>query len=159
MYIAPGVFKRRALSYLPTQDGANTDPGDKPAVVLPQQQNISLRVSLTMADSSGKRTTSHSRRRPVPDTHDANAMLAEAQRRVVEQEIFSLLIRDAAALSYASSRVSERLIELEAAQDVVLRFELLEDISSRWYSAKGRSTMHVERCCLRSSAMKCRRHL
>lgn len=48
-----------------------------------------------------------------------------AQREIVEKEIFGELIKEAGNLSTASARVSERLIVIEAAQDVELRFELV----------------------------------
>lgn len=43
----------------------------------------------------------------------------------MEQEIFGMLIREAGNLPTASARVSERLIVIEAAQGVELRFELV----------------------------------
>ena len=51
--------------------------------------------------------------------------LRAAQAEVVEQEIFSILIREAGNLPTASARVSERLIVIEAAQATELSFELV----------------------------------
>ena len=51
--------------------------------------------------------------------------LREAQREVLEQEIFSLLIRDAGVLPTSLVRVAERLLVVEATQDTEIRFELV----------------------------------
>jgi mediator of RNA polymerase II transcription subunit 17 len=51
------------------------------------------------------------------------ASLREAQREVLEQEIFSLLIRDAGILPTSLVRVAERLLVVEATQDTEIRFE------------------------------------
>lgn len=52
--------------------------------------------------------------------------IKNAQKEVVEQEIFSLLVSEASNLPTASARVSERLVVIEAALGVELRFELVE---------------------------------
>jgi len=51
--------------------------------------------------------------------------VASAQREIVEQEIFSLLVQEASNLPTASTKVSERLIVIEAAQATELKFELV----------------------------------
>lgn len=51
--------------------------------------------------------------------------LRAVQQEMVEQEIFAGLIREAGNLPTASSRVSERLIVIDAAQGTELRFELV----------------------------------
>jgi mediator of RNA polymerase II transcription subunit 17, fungi type len=53
------------------------------------------------------------------------ACLREAQREVLEQEIFSLLIRDASILPTSLVRVAERLLVVEATQDTEIQFELV----------------------------------
>lgn len=53
------------------------------------------------------------------------ATLREAQREVLDQEIFSLLIRDASVFPTSSVRVSERLLVVEATQDTEIWFELV----------------------------------
>lgn len=62
-----------------------------------------------------------------PDENNASldAALRVAQQEVVEQEIFSLLVKEAGNLPTSMARVSERLIVLDAAQGVELRFELV----------------------------------
>ncbi len=59
------------------------------------------------------------------DGDPLQATLHEAQREVLEQEIFSLLIRDASVLPTSSVRVAERLLVVEATQDTEIRFELV----------------------------------
>lgn len=54
-----------------------------------------------------------------------NETLQSAQWEIVEQEVFSELIKEAGSLPTTEARVSERLIVIEAAQDVELRFELV----------------------------------
>jgi mediator of RNA polymerase II transcription subunit 17, fungi type len=54
-----------------------------------------------------------------------DGMLGKAQMEIVEKEVFTQLINEAANLPTASVRVSERLIVIEAAQDVEIRFEMV----------------------------------
>ena len=61
----------------------------------------------------------------ITDPTTPDGALEAAQREVVEQEIFSMLIREAGNLPTASARVSEQLIVIEAAQNTELRFELV----------------------------------
>ena len=53
------------------------------------------------------------------------ASLREAQREVLEQEIFTLLSRDAGILPTSLVRIAERLLVVEATQDTEIRFELV----------------------------------
>ena len=112
------AFRRRALGQLASYD---TTAGP---ITFFQRQRTILRVSLTTVDHSGTRFTSYNHIRLEKDV-SLDAILREAQREVVEQEIFSILIKDAGNLPTASARVSERLIVLETAQNVELRFELV----------------------------------
>lgn len=59
------------------------------------------------------------------DEFDLEQSLRGAQAEVVQQEIFSALIREASNLNTASARVSERLIVIDAAQATELAFELV----------------------------------
>ncbi|HEV7738670.1 MAG TPA: hypothetical protein VGO47_15015 [Chlamydiales bacterium] len=54
-----------------------------------------------------------------------NNLLDSARNEIVDQEIFSKLIKEAATLPTAAVKVSERLIVVELAQDSELRFELV----------------------------------
>jgi mediator of RNA polymerase II transcription subunit 17, fungi type len=59
------------------------------------------------------------------DADALQATLREAQREVLDQEIFSLLIRDTNVFPTSSVRVSERLLVVEATQDTEIWFELV----------------------------------
>jgi mediator of RNA polymerase II transcription subunit 17, fungi type len=77
-------------------------------------------------DASGtERTTCNTIANEPEDGDPLQATLREAQREVLEQEIFSLLIRDASILPTSSVRVAERLLVVEATQDTEIRFELV----------------------------------
>jgi len=52
--------------------------------------------------------------------------LKNSQVEIVDQEIFSLLVKEAGNLPTASAQVSERLIIINAAQGLDLTFELVE---------------------------------
>jgi mediator of RNA polymerase II transcription subunit 17, fungi type len=122
---AAPAFRRNALASLSSRQ-TDTSP-----IIIPQRQHLALRVTLTTTDKSGSTSSAFSRihrRSPSGETASPDELLREAQRAILEQEIFGLLVRDAAHLSYASTRVSERLIVLEAAQGVELRFEFVRFI-------------------------------
>lgn len=64
------------------------------------------------------------------DESSLEGSLRAAQQEIVEQEIFSVLIKEAGSLPTASARVSERLIVIDAAQGMELQFELVRLLSS-----------------------------
>jgi mediator of RNA polymerase II transcription subunit 17 len=75
-------------------------------------------------DAAGGKTTSQN----IIDTGDVSSIesaLTLAQEEVIEQEIFSMLVTESSRLPTASARVSERLIVIEVATGVELRFELV----------------------------------
>lgn len=83
-----------------------------------------LRISVTATGADGAPVTC----RNTPSTVNLacpEGALKGAQQEVVEQEIFSLLVREAGNLPTASARVSERLIVIDAAQGTELKFELV----------------------------------
>lgn len=95
-----------------------------PPLVFPHRDRTRLRVSLSKKNVNGLASTCHSRIKTyTEDTLDG--AIRGAQKEVVEQEIFAELINEAGNLPTASARVSERLIVIDAAQDVELRFELV----------------------------------
>jgi mediator of RNA polymerase II transcription subunit 17 len=94
------------------------------ALVFPQRQRTRLRVSLGRAGLSGERHYSHNTP-GIADDDCLEGSLMTAQQEVVEQEIFSLLVREASNQPTASVRVSERLIVIDAGQGMELRFELV----------------------------------
>ncbi len=81
-------------------------------------------MSITVTDPDGKRHHSTNTFRSSGGT-TIEHMLRAAQAEVVEQEIYSILIKEAGNLPTASAEVSERLIVIEAAQATELRFELV----------------------------------
>lgn len=74
--------------------------------------------------SDANLVVSHSRLRDYfPDS--LGGALERAQIESLEKEIFGQLITEAANLPTASARVSERLIVIDAAETMELRFELV----------------------------------
>ena len=94
------------------------------ALVYPHRQNTRLRVTLRLTDSNGIKQSFHNRV-VLEDESGLHGSLKAAQTEVVEEEIFSVLIREASSLPTASARVSERLIVVEAAHGTELTFELV----------------------------------
>lgn len=94
------------------------------ALVYPHRQNTRLRVTLKLTDKNGVKQSFHNRV-VLEDESELYGSLKAAQTEVVEEEIFSVLIREASSLPTASARVSERLIVVEAAHGTELTFELV----------------------------------
>jgi mediator of RNA polymerase II transcription subunit 17 len=101
-------------------------------LVFPHHQHTRLRVSVGSVDAAGVHLYSHNST-IATDTISLEGSLRVAQQEVVEQEIFSLLVKEAGNLPTASARVSERLIVIDAAQGMELKFELV----SRWPSSRA----------------------
>ncbi|TFK55925.1 hypothetical protein OE88DRAFT_1716574 [Heliocybe sulcata] len=116
------AFRRRAIGHMPTFETSSN------VLELPHRQKTRLRIRLSTLDESGRRTASQNRLL-VPREDTVDGALAAAQRELIEQEVFSLLIRESSSLPSASSRVSERLIVIEAAQNTELAFELVDSDS------------------------------
>ena len=97
---------------------------DSRALVFPHRQRTRLRVSLRTPDTHGSLSLSHN---TIVSADDGTleGSLRAAQQEIVEQEIFSVLIREAGNLPTASARVSERLIVIDTAQRMELLFELV----------------------------------
>lgn len=94
------------------------------ALEFPLRQQTRLRVALIRTSSEGTRSTFYSLL-TNPDNGSLDGALRAAQAEVVEQEIFSALIKEASSLPTASAEVSERLIMIDAGQSTELRFELV----------------------------------
>ncbi|KAI0921137.1 hypothetical protein AcV7_003415 [Taiwanofungus camphoratus] len=117
---SPALFRRRAIGRVPTLDpNANV-------LEFPLRQHTRLQVSIVMTDADGVRHIAHNSVQ-VPDIESLDGSLRDAQAEVVQQEIFSVLIKEASNLPTASVRVSERLIVIEAARGIDLRFELVNN--------------------------------
>ncbi|KAI0081763.1 hypothetical protein K474DRAFT_1635087 [Panus rudis PR-1116 ss-1] len=115
---SPAIFKRRAIARIPTLE-SNSAP-----LEFPLRQHIVLQVSILESTGGIKRTASNHIKLVNDDVIEES--LRAAQSEVVQQEIFSLLIKEASNLPTASARVSERLIAIEAAQETELRLELVD---------------------------------
>lgn len=94
------------------------------ALEFPLRQQTRLRIALIRTSSDGTRSTFYSLL-TNPDNGSLDGALRAAQAEVVEQEIFSALIKEASSLPTASAEVSERLIMIDAGQSTELRFELV----------------------------------
>ncbi|KAI0750794.1 subunit 17 of mediator complex-domain-containing protein [Daedaleopsis nitida] len=114
---SPTLFRRRAIGRMSTLDGSSLE--------FPLRQRTRLRVSISRTTPYGIRQTTHSL---LSDPYDGtlDGALRAAQVEVVEQEVFSMLIKEASSLPTASAEVSERLILIDAAQSTELRFELVD---------------------------------
>ncbi|KAJ6599015.1 subunit 17 of mediator complex-domain-containing protein [Mycena vulgaris] len=113
------IFRRRAVGRMPTYE----NPSEP--LVFPYRQNMRLFISVSTVSDAGKEVQSQNTM-AAPDVSSLDGSLRAAQQEIVEQEIFSLLVKEAGNLPTASARVSERLIVIEAAQGVELKFELLD---------------------------------
>ncbi|KAI0349426.1 hypothetical protein OH77DRAFT_1580604 [Trametes cingulata] len=118
---SPPIFRRRAIGRMAAMDGGESQG----PLEFPLRQRTRLRISLTRTNPEGARRTSHSLISPT-DNESLDGALRAAQGEVVEQEIFSTLIKEASSLPTASAEVSERLIVIDAAQNTELRFELVD---------------------------------
>lgn len=115
---APVVFKRRAMAHLAVHDSEETP------LLFPRHASTRLRVSLITTDVVGQQRVAHDTWHPS-DQSDLYSLLRVARDEVIDQEIFSLLIKEAATLLTTTVSVSERLIVIEASQNSELRFELV----------------------------------
>ncbi|KAI0089208.1 subunit 17 of mediator complex-domain-containing protein [Irpex rosettiformis] len=116
---SPVIYRRRAIGRIPTFDTTSS------LIEYPLRQHTCLQVSITTIDADGARLTVRNNMTEY-DESKLQESLRGAQAEVVQQEIFSVLIREASNLPTASARVSERLISIDAAQGVELAFELVE---------------------------------
>lgn len=123
--LAPPIFRRHAIAHLAFYTSPTSQDG---ALVFPNRDRTRLRVSLTRKNSSGEMSTCHSQVRTNLDD-SLSGTIKGAQKEMVEKEIFGELIKEAGNLPTASARVSERLIVIDAAQDVEIQFELVCSIS------------------------------
>jgi mediator of RNA polymerase II transcription subunit 17, fungi type len=97
---------------------------DETPLLFPRHAPTRLRVSLATTDAAGQQRIAHDTWHPS-DQSDLDSLLRVARDEVIDQEIFALLIKEAAMLLTATVNVSERLIVIEASQNSELRFELV----------------------------------
>ncbi|KAF7355356.1 Mediator of RNA polymerase II transcription subunit 17 [Mycena sanguinolenta] len=116
---SPAIFRRRAVGRMPTYEGPH-EP-----LVFPYRSRTRLLICVSSVSPDGTKTVlSQNTMSPLDDSASLDAALRAAQQEIVEQEIFSLLVKEAGSLPTASARVSERLIVIDAAKGVELKFEL-----------------------------------
>lgn len=115
---APVQFRRRAVGRLPSYTKSSQD------VIFPHRKKNRLRVSIVIKDEAGvAHTTTNSIQ--FDDENVLDGALRSAQREIVEQEIFSILVQEAGSLPSASAKVSERFIIVDAAQGLELQIQLV----------------------------------
>jgi mediator of RNA polymerase II transcription subunit 17 len=95
---------------------------DSDQLIFPHRQHTRLRVSITLSDGT---CIDSANALSLFDKTDLSGSLQVAQQEIVEQEIFSLLVKEAADLPTAMARVSERTIFIDAAPGMELHFELV----------------------------------
>lgn len=112
------MFRRRAIGRVPTFDQKVG------RLEYPLRQYARLQVSIItdLPDGGKRRRTNRPR---IFNEEILEESLRAAQAEVVQQEVFSSLIKEASNLPTALARVSERLIVIDAAQATELRFELV----------------------------------
>lgn len=116
--IAPPGFRRQAIACIPY---IRSGPG---ILEFPTRRRNRLQVSLRYTDRHGQKHVAKNYWKQVEE-NTAEASLKAAQAEVVHQEIFTTLIKEASNFPTASVRVSERLIAVEATENVDLRLELV----------------------------------
>ncbi|THH08655.1 hypothetical protein EW145_g2561 [Phellinidium pouzarii] len=148
---SPPLFRRTAIVHLAFH--AMPSSTDEP-LVFPHRDRTRLRVTLTRKDLFGVASTCHSHVETCSgDT--LHSAIKDAQKEVVEKEIFEELIKEASNLPTASARVSERLIVIDAAHNVELRFELIDEslITSSNTTGSSSDTAGYALCDLIASAL------
>ncbi|KAF5390559.1 hypothetical protein D9757_002750 [Collybiopsis confluens] len=100
------------------------------SLVFPSRSNVRLRVSIGTPDASGNIIYSHNSLHAPPTDYKSSLddLLKNAQREVIEDEIFSILVREAGTFPTASARVSERLVLIDVTQGMELKFELIDEV-------------------------------
>ncbi|KAG2367329.1 subunit 17 of mediator complex-domain-containing protein [Suillus spraguei] len=116
---SPAHFRRRAVGHMATYETSSH------VLVFPHRQRVRLQVSLILTDSRGLFCTASNNMTGLSDASLEDS-LKIAQREMVEEELFSVLIKEASTLPTASARVAERLIVIDAAQGMELKFELVD---------------------------------
>ncbi|KAI6164907.1 subunit 17 of mediator complex-domain-containing protein [Pisolithus thermaeus] len=117
---SPVQFRRRAIAHMGTYDTESN------SLQFPHRRRHRLRVSLAVADD-GKTTRTSRNALDLFSTIPPNESLIAAQKEIMDEEVFSVLIREASNLPTASTRVSERLIVIDVAEGIELQFEMMDD--------------------------------
>lgn len=141
--LAAPIFRRSAIAHMAFY---NMPSASEAPLVFPHRKRVRLRVALKKQD-----TVCHSQ--IIAYSHETlEGAIRDAQKEVIESEIFDELIKEASTLPTASTRVSERLIIVDAAHDTELSFELvgflyiivLCTVCKRVVSDRGRTSLNIE---------------
>jgi len=116
--VAPKHFRRKAVAHLSTHET------EMNTLVFPHRQSARLQISLVIMDSTGATHTAHDSAE-FPEHLSLESSLTGAQREIVDEEIFSVLIREASSLPTSSARVAERIIIIDVDHGTELRFEMV----------------------------------
>lgn len=117
-FVAPKHFRRKAIAHLPTHETQTN------MLVFPHRQSARLRISLAIMDSTGVTHTVYNSV-GFPEHPSLEMSLNDAQREIVDEEIFAILIREASSLPTSSARVAERIIIIDVDHGTELQFEMV----------------------------------
>lgn len=116
--VAPKHFRRKAVAHLSTHETETN------VLTFPHRQSARLQISLATSDLAGVTHTAHNFIE-FPECPSLETSLTDAQREVVDEEMFTVLIREASALPTSSARVAERIIIIDVDHGIELRFEMV----------------------------------
>ena len=125
-YLAPALFRRRALASL--SDSKNE-------LVFASRPRTRMQISLRTSPLHDKETFFVNTIKPYSEHASVEAELAMAQTEIVDQEIFTYLVKEASVLPTVLARVSERSIIIDAAENIELRFDLVRPFLLRQASS------------------------
>jgi len=91
-------------------------------------QKSRLQIRLSVKSATGSETRGIYTSPPHASGHNLDRILHDAQTEIFDQEVFSILVKEAGNLPTAPTRVSERLIVVDAAEDITLEFALVDTI-------------------------------
>lgn len=123
-FVAPKHFRRKAVAHLSTHETETN------MLVFPHRQLARLQLSLTIVDSTGATQAAHNFVE-FTEHPSLEASLTDAQREIVDEEIFAVLIREASSLPTSSARVAERIIIIDVDHGTELRFQMVRLRPSR----------------------------
>ncbi|KAJ3528511.1 hypothetical protein NMY22_g9384 [Coprinellus aureogranulatus] len=113
-------FRRAALAHL-------SDVGSKNELVFANRQRNRMQITLSTTTPDGQETIATNTIPAPPESLSVEEELAWAQTEIIDQEIFSYLVKEAPAMPTVIGKVSERTIDVEAADGIELKLELVKD--------------------------------
>ena len=91
-------------------------------------QKSRLQIGLRVKAGTGSETRGTYTSPSHTSGHKLDRILYDAQTEIFDQEVFSILVKEAGNLPTAPTRVSERLIVVDAAEDITLEFALVDTV-------------------------------